>query len=658
MITFQDLKPPFVVGILGGWGAGKSYFVNLMNKRLKDIQKFGSTQIRDDYVGHIYLVKFDAWTYAKGSLWSSLMYQILVELNYQLDLEKVLGKILEKRRTDLINGGISLIEIMEDLSRGENVVKTNAGDVSLNWHKKSRVTPALASVINVNYFYKLMQWKDDVWTESEKNFPFLAWDFWSKMKQHFLDEEDWRSKSLCLFLRLLNGMCGSGGKILIFLLLCLVSISVIWSTVQSKDVQVLVTFVSLVSALLGVASNCASMKNDRDHDEEVGTSTSLTNKVEARRKMEELRKKVWIREGNSIGKVVKDRISDADYAKELGLVHRVKQDLTHLSEAFLSPASENLLPRKHPRIILFVDDLDRCPPDKVVEMLEALQLLVKDQLFVVVVTLDTRFVSLALESEYKGVLHPDESPSGLDYLEKIIQLPFWVPPMEKNEALWTFLSNQMGDLKPEAQRTAAGGASSVPQSVPAPDAQNGPVAGGAQSAPAGAPLDAQSVPADAQSAPADAKYEKLDHLRFSKEEFVMVENACLLANVTTPRTVKRLVNVVKILKIIWHQQDTEPPEELKKVAVLVLAMCASKVKSVLREMRVIFETMEKSLGMPENPSKNLKDLMAKAIEKMSNKEEISEILEIAKWDNDKSWNNVKVQLQMVRSFSFLGAYTE
>lgn len=45
------------------------------------------------------------------------------------------------------------------------------------------------------------------------------------------------------------------------------------------------------------------------------------------------------------------------------------------------------------RIILYIDDLDRCPPEKVVEVLQAIHLLLCFPLFVVVVAVDARWVS-------------------------------------------------------------------------------------------------------------------------------------------------------------------------------------------------------------------------------------------------------------------------
>jgi hypothetical protein len=87
-----------------------------------------------------------------------------------------------------------------------------------------------------------------------------------------------------------------------------------------------------------------------------------------------------------------------------------------------------------------------------VETLEALQLLVKTDLFVVVVAINTRYVTLALEDQYKGILEAGRHPSSIDYLEKIIQLPYRLPPIDKKEAMGRYIEEQLGTLREDAVR--------------------------------------------------------------------------------------------------------------------------------------------------------------------------------------------------------------
>jgi len=95
--------------------------------------------------------------------------------------------------------------------------------------------------------------------------------------------------------------------------------------------------------------------------------------------------------------------------------------------------------RRINRIVLYIDDLDRCPPDKVVQVLQAVHLLGTFSLFVIVVAVDARWVSRALTSHYRDMLgdgvnqHDDGLAIGQatphDYLEKVFQIPFWIRPM-------------------------------------------------------------------------------------------------------------------------------------------------------------------------------------------------------------------------------------
>ncbi|MDZ8258755.1 P-loop NTPase fold protein [Nostoc sp. ChiQUE01b] len=103
VLLMREMEPPLAVGILGGWGSGKSFVMHLMQQKMNEIrslpvnadkawdkQNNSNSSELFPYVGHIYQIKFDAWTYAKSNLWASLMETIFFELNRQLTLEKQL----------------------------------------------------------------------------------------------------------------------------------------------------------------------------------------------------------------------------------------------------------------------------------------------------------------------------------------------------------------------------------------------------------------------------------------------------------------------------------------------------------------------------------------------------------------------------------------
>ena len=55
--------------------------------------------------------------------------------------------------------------------------------------------------------------------------------------------------------------------------------------------------------------------------------------------------------------------------------------------------------------------------------------------------------SAAQPASYKFGVYAGRNPSGLDYLEKIIQLPYRLPPVDKHTAMDRYIKAQMGMLK-------------------------------------------------------------------------------------------------------------------------------------------------------------------------------------------------------------------
>lgn len=80
---------------------------------------------------------------------------------------------------------------------------------------------------------------------------------------------------------------------------------------------------------------------------------------------------------------------------------------------------------KGSRLVLFIDDLDRCLPEFVLKTLESIKLFLNVPKCVFVVALDPDVVRRAIAERYGEGSDRDTR----DYLDKIIQLPFFIPPM-------------------------------------------------------------------------------------------------------------------------------------------------------------------------------------------------------------------------------------
>ena len=92
---------------------------------------------------------------------------------------------------------------------------------------------------------------------------------------------------------------------------------------------------------------------------------------------------------------------------------------------------------KNCRIVVFIDDLDRCSPTKALEVLESIKLFLDIEGFVFVIGLSHKTVTQLISNEYKitGV-------KGDDYIKKIIQIPIKIPSWSK-ESIIDLINNSI-----------------------------------------------------------------------------------------------------------------------------------------------------------------------------------------------------------------------
>lgn len=90
-------------------------------------------------------------------------------------------------------------------------------------------------------------------------------------------------------------------------------------------------------------------------------------------------------------------------------------------------------------LIVLIDDLDRCSPDRVIENLEAIKLFLNVKGMAFVIAADRRIVENAIRVRYTEVLSstnlaPEERDNLVtDYLEKLVQVPYTLPKLAPHE---------------------------------------------------------------------------------------------------------------------------------------------------------------------------------------------------------------------------------
>ncbi|MGH9872350.1 MAG: P-loop NTPase fold protein [Pyrinomonadaceae bacterium] len=102
------------------------------------------------------------------------------------------------------------------------------------------------------------------------------------------------------------------------------------------------------------------------------------------------------------------------------------------------------------RIAVFIDDLDRCTPDKVPEVLEAIKLFASTKGCVYVLGFDQKVVAGRIAKKYG--FGEDE---GINYLEKIVQIPFEFPPLDPTD-IKKFISEQYKEFDDVSEVFAKG----------------------------------------------------------------------------------------------------------------------------------------------------------------------------------------------------------
>lgn len=120
------------------------------------------------------------------------------------------------------------------------------------------------------------------------------------------------------------------------------------------------------------------------------------------------------------------------YGKHAGYMSEIRSDLTFLVKK---------LEKREGRVLIIIDDLDRCEPKKAVEVLQAIKLLLNFDRFIVFLGLDARVITRAVEKYYQNFLGTPEA-SGYEYLDKIVQIPFCIPQLD-TDTVQKFIRSQL-----------------------------------------------------------------------------------------------------------------------------------------------------------------------------------------------------------------------
>jgi len=120
--------------------------------------------------------------------------------------------------------------------------------------------------------------------------------------------------------------------------------------------------------------------------------------------------------------VVKAAIKDELNNKEL------REDISKFRNEFAALLEET----KISRLVIYIDELDRCSPDTILETLEAMRLFLFSGKVAFVIGADERHIAYAVKSKFKDI-EGIQIDIGKEYLEKLIQYPIRIPRLDDAE---------------------------------------------------------------------------------------------------------------------------------------------------------------------------------------------------------------------------------
>lgn len=638
VLAAKEASPPLSLGLFGDWGTGKSFFMRRLERRIRILQDDAQAAKGDSaFCESIVQITFNAWNYIDTSLWASLTSEIFEGLAAALARRRVGGDSQDQRARVLAAASSSQTVLTEAERRKTEAVEALRSNEQRLQALKSDQAAIEASldpmeVFNAAYKFAVAQPQVQQYVKSASEALHV-----DKLEAA---GEDVKSEILelrgiwsTIFFTIRNSE-----KLWIWLVAPPVALAAGWAMtalLQRFDLSGIMEHITaaltaaaafLAWFLPGTRKALNYIQQARAAKEELinqkrreNIGVLETQQAEMAKKVEDAQRDVdqaakaaleidkqlqQLRADRRLADYIRQRNESTDYTKHLGLIARVRSDFKQLSTLLRDVQEEadselkrrqnetgegqKLFPRID-RIILYIDDLDRCPEKNVVEVLQAVNLLLAFPLFVVVVGVDPRWLVRSLERQSTALASGIEMHNGdidlawqstpLNYLEKIFQIPFTLRPMDSRgfSRLVDTLSGapaeppKAGDV---ARTEPVVAQAAVSESTPTSDA-----------------VEIEPVPIAEAALSVNRKPE---HLRIETWERTFMKRLNEL--IPSPRAGKRFINIYRLIRA------TVPDAELAtflgqaggggehECALLLLAILTGRPAEACELLRELIET--------------------------------------------------------------------
>lgn len=127
---------------------------------------------------------------------------------------------------------------------------------------------------------------------------------------------------------------------------------------------------------------------------------------------------------NAVQSIRDDYLKDDKTNDENSIVNNVRKFREELKKALDDDGIEN--------VIVLLDDLDRCQPDRTIETLEAIKLFLSVEKMTFIIAADENVIQYAIRKKYPPIENYTVNLNK-EYIEKIIQLPIYIPELSSKD---------------------------------------------------------------------------------------------------------------------------------------------------------------------------------------------------------------------------------
>jgi hypothetical protein len=640
----EEVKPPLAIGLFGDWGTGKSYFMESMQAAAEDLARRSAAGQSKRFCTSIVPIRFNAWHYVDTNLWASLVSTILEKLSAFVTPRPTPEEQQAALLSELNSAKVAAEEAEAEKTRAKTLIDENEKELQRLQLERQQKEIQLRDLRMPDLATLLGGEKQQLeGTLKELGVPSLL-NSVADLSQVVSDGYTIQGRLTSVVFSVLHGknrrlflICGGLALVAIPLgyylaerflpldeLLVKVSalVAEVGAVVGGAALALRKAF-SLVSANLEKVERAKRKVDDliaekrqnptaeeKRLQEEIAVLKAREQEASSRvsaaaAKVLDLEERLRnLKEGRSLSRFLAERTGSEDYRKHLGLVSTIRQDFESLAERLASARLEPVAGlRPVDRIILFIDDLDRCPANKVMDVLQAVHLLLAYPLFVVVVGVDPRWLLHSLgttysafegESERYGVDTELWRTTPQNYLEKIFQISFNLSRMT-DDGYGKLIHTLLAPEVVAEERIPEVPTADVPASEPARESQP--------------KVEETPKRSEEPEKPAFEVEEEALVIRSWETDFA----ARLFALIPTPRAAKRFSNTYRILKARVGRDRLSPFEGTQQlpgefqVPMLLLAILIGAPKEAAK----LFPRLLEHAAKGDDPTRFLEGLGGK-----------------------------------------------